>query len=953
MNINLHPIGKINYSLLNNVGYKYNNLSPLSRDTVSFGASKKVTVNIGRAKDLIAKFQQPDFNTNGQHSIDEDELKNVLVYCGCIETTGGKHGRHIETPLGQTYPLTTSDDVVEFAGDVISAVKKLDTNYGEIIFTSNIKEEQIAKLRAKAKSQFEQAEAGKFNSLRQINYYQIELREKRIKEQKENEAAEQAKQAKNEKLSQTQASTAKVLTKNITTYINNLEEIKTGYREFNDEVKFVINTALSTEDDKALPDNGELAELRKELKENLEQKVEQEITERIEQINKDIESVKPQNGDTIQNLEEKQAKVMELSEDRGLELVEYKEEKIKIIKEKIKNSSYKDKLDNVLLTVFKISDNYQEVQTLNRKLKKIKSEYGDSEKLKEASIKLRKIKKSIEKNKEKLEKGETTPEIAAKECNDLANDAIQIFIEFNISLSGMIVKEKDSFVKNVEKLQKLITGNLPAIKDEIEKVKPYANKNEMLRIETHISEIEQIIEQYSQDIKQKDIDKFISDDILNRELSNKVEEYLENLSSKFGNLSTLLHIIRRKMPKQHIPQQLRIEDIELPQTSSVADVQSVEPTKSAEEESDVLDLPDSIFGINSSMFSGNTGEVQEQTHTPLQEPQTEELEPLTQQPEEQTVQAQNSYEVPTEIHPKEESAKEQSVPVAPEKPAAEATEENIQSSAGISEDVQATSVKKSQNTASSEKTSATSYSSDFSQTLIDRMAKNIAVLPLYSVVEDLRYEIEGLMSTSDIKELQQANPSRYQEIIKSKKKEIYSLPAVKQIKYAQTFAILKDMETSRIEEAKKLFDSPLSKTKEAIAIMAKENQYNGYKPVFKNINTSYRNYIKPMNVKTANAVTDFLTKCFDIDSETKQKLNKFMSNQKSYSAEITNLKASKGFKTMLIKVLMSEFDKENGTNFASDSDKALDNYEIKRQMEQKIDMLDNMDWASDDDDSLF
>ncbi len=159
MKINSFPSLSVQYSKRQYTNSSsVNNLTPLKYDIISFSAKRDNDVSVAYAKKLIETYQKPEFVANGQFNIPLDDLLTVCKYCGCVISTGnGKHGKHIETPLGQSHPISIhggSEPDAGLANDVITAVKNLDENWGEIIFPASTSTVSVDNLKQKAEAHF-------------------------------------------------------------------------------------------------------------------------------------------------------------------------------------------------------------------------------------------------------------------------------------------------------------------------------------------------------------------------------------------------------------------------------------------------------------------------------------------------------------------------------------------------------------------------------------------------------------------------------------------------------------------------------------------------------------------------------------------------------------------------------------------------------------------------------
>lgn len=981
MNINLHSIGNINQTLLKNYGYKYNNLSPLAYDTVSFGAKKKTTVNVSWAKESIQKFQDPDFNVNGQASIPLDELINLLLYCGCkSENDGGKHSVYINTPLGQHYPISAhkvKEADIGLASSVINAVKNLDENYGEIIFEKGVSAKQLTELREKAKAKFNSAAIDSPD----LNPYQVELKKKRTEQQEKISEAEKALNAEKVKQQKTDEANIKALTDSITSYTLQLDELLQYYEIFKEEVEAIIEASVQTGENKAFPENKSLDELREELKKELETKVIGKIENQTKQIQEDLDKTTPKEDDTIETLEEKFSTIINLPKQREEELDRFIEEAKQSIDEIIEASGFNIQLAEHMNTAIDIMNVLRQVKNTFKSLREDRKQNGDSQHLTIASKEINTAKKTIKITQEKFIKGEIDIQ-RAKEICEVAQQSVDSAYDNYSSEERRIISSEKSYVKNyVNRINKAMAA-LDDYKKQFSEIEKYAKKKDRSQLQSYIKEAEEIIRSYNKEISQKTICKYLETGTRNSELYNKLKDYSSSINEKIKDIIISLNKIKSYaslLQEQNIVEQTpqHVEPAVQNETEEkIPEQLSVEGKEEQLSDLDYLTLPESIFGISTKIFEKKAGPVseeekaeiksvddieQEQTQllqdknndaveTPVIAEEVQETE-LSEAPIEQTTKLEQEI---SQVQDNETKEIKELNPIPEEDKEVQQTQQETETDLKA-EEVSAPQTHHNSEVKKSNEVKSSPYSMDFADKLIGKMAENIAVLPLYAVIEDLRYEISNIISTKEIKELQQASPLEYQELIKSKKKAIYSTAAVKQIKYAETFAILRDMEAVSKEDAKALYTSPFSKTKEAIKIMAQNKKYNNYRPTFSTLNSKYKNYMKLMNTQNINSIVKFLSDCFDADTETTKKLEKFISKQRYYCTELTNSLASKEFKTMMIKVLMAEFDKENGTNYSEKADSAIDNYQAKKLMEQKLDMLDNMDWNSDteDDDSLF
>ncbi|MBQ9795585.1 MAG: hypothetical protein IJW36_01305, partial [Clostridia bacterium] len=72
----------------------FNNLTPLTQDTISFGASAS-------AKKLVEKLKA--YNPNGQYNIKQTEAETIYKYFGYEVENGRSSHKTVTGPYGQTY----------------------------------------------------------------------------------------------------------------------------------------------------------------------------------------------------------------------------------------------------------------------------------------------------------------------------------------------------------------------------------------------------------------------------------------------------------------------------------------------------------------------------------------------------------------------------------------------------------------------------------------------------------------------------------------------------------------------------------------------------------------------------------------------------------------------------------------------------------------------------------
>ena len=132
-----HPIiSNLGIQNFKNKKTNYNNLSPLSTDTVSFGSSAS-------AKKMVEKLKT--YNPNGQYNIKQSEAETIYKYFGYEVENGKSSHKTITGPYGQTYAYSSQSLIdPSNASALIRGIQLADEFNGELIFFSKKpSEEQI------------------------------------------------------------------------------------------------------------------------------------------------------------------------------------------------------------------------------------------------------------------------------------------------------------------------------------------------------------------------------------------------------------------------------------------------------------------------------------------------------------------------------------------------------------------------------------------------------------------------------------------------------------------------------------------------------------------------------------------------------------------------------------------------------------------------------------------
>ena len=114
----------------------FNNLTPLTQDTISFGASAS-------AKKLVEKLKA--YNPNGQYNIKQTEAETIYKYFGYEVENGRSSHKTVTGPYGQTYTYSNQSFIdPSNASALIRGIQMADEFNGELLlFSKKPSDEQI------------------------------------------------------------------------------------------------------------------------------------------------------------------------------------------------------------------------------------------------------------------------------------------------------------------------------------------------------------------------------------------------------------------------------------------------------------------------------------------------------------------------------------------------------------------------------------------------------------------------------------------------------------------------------------------------------------------------------------------------------------------------------------------------------------------------------------------
>ena len=871
-----------------------------------------------------------------------EDLLTVCKYCGCVISSGrGKHGKHIETPLGQSHPISIhggSEPDAGLANDVITAVKNLDENWGEIIFPASTSTVSVDNLKQKAEAHFKSGKTANSNGPR--NYYQEQLREKlkaeaqRTEQLKKQEAAEQTK--KNE----IQQSKIQELRSNIKAQVSRLKEVHDRYSELLVDLPLLIATGLERKS-ATEQDIEDLKELRDTLNQKLKNEFEANIKLQQHKIKKDISDLSSsENEESIEILEENYLTACDVAEKRVSEEEQYSLEVYSNLSDMINNSDYS-----------KISDAVLEINTLFSYLqifkKEVHSETDTNQKAKEVAVLIKRTKREIQDKKMQLCKGQISPEEATDICNKLAEHVDTIYSRY----------------KNYMQIKAMI-GNISDLYSEVKGIKKSFSEDKDKIIEDDYSNIEQKINDFESLYKEKVIKvslfgfyeqtKLDSDE---QQLQNPGINYdtkpFEILKEEFlSRANEIKELIKNVRYLPESPTVFEQEIQEKPVQTSLFETETI-PSSTTTEPQEKVELPQQI-AVSSSLFAikpvniipsvSTKEEDDSDAHVgeTLESAQSGEKQsnPIT-APKQKTAKPVRKSATPQIEQPKKTSQ---------EKPADSQVEPD--ESASSTKQTQVIPTAKLQTTSNSKTAEVNIQPTSFKEQLINNISRKIALLQIPAVYSEIAEALNKLFTQQDISKLQKCSTQEYTLLLAGKINQLSSTNVMKQIKRAQTFTVLQDMEKKEPALSSELYKNPAKNINSAMKEIAQNNSYKQYKPNMKELNSSFIDNMKNLSAVEKNSISNILFEGLNMEASEKTKIDGLISSQKKYLSLITDTSVSKNLRTMALKVFLNDFDSAFNTNYSSSADNFIEEYEKKKQTEEKMKILDTMDW-SDITDSVF
>ena len=999
MNINNISTSILQYKNLlkyNTNPFVKSNLLPLSYDTISFGAGKQINdVNINQAKKRIAEFQDPNFNPSGQHNLPLGELLNVCKYCGCtIETDGGAHQYHLRTPLGQSHPLGAHSSIKNtrqsadagLANDIITAVKNLDKNDGEIIFNEDRDDVIVTKNSVVSHTE-------------QKNYYKEELLAKREEERKTKEAQETIEQARQEKISDKEKNEIRTIIFGIKKKIDYLETTKESYENLYSSAMQLIETELAS-----LDQTETLEQDKENIRKTIEAQLEFSTDDKIKEINKIIEENNYSDTDSKETLQAKSDRLKEKITDVDKEYEEYDEWVSQIIVENPHISHLQEKYKGIIA----IETLIRNLQIDRRTFKEMTKETGTEKKYEDVSKSLSQKKKALLELKTAFINNEISIEDAKIIAKNISNSAETEFIEFLdahktdeeivaaqkddpkvdretgnlISEIESKIAQKQSRLDDVYKLlekikpnceeskyqelkskadaisSKIKNGKMQKILEKLQNatLSPYMRTKRVNTVNDEYNSITKLLYKLSGEIiellpeeergnetKYNELDLFAGNADKSSQRSKEEDEVTPDIQTVTEELEeTVIPKSKETDTEQNV--QTVTEIAEKPAISEQGKIENLDTAERIEE--DKAEVPEDIFNILSSKMTGNT--PVEETSIPKSESKSD-LQTTKTHKKPETVSGKQQQQTSAEVKKSESTVEKPQVKQSEKtQPKQINTETNKpkESHTQIQMTKQAESSKVISNSRNEDEFAQKEIS--FAQNLVNTTAEIIAMLNIHPLIEDFKSVISGLFTEEDINELKNLPNNKYEEILSAKIRNISGNKHIKEIKRARLFTVLKDIELSNPDTAKEIYKKPVSEINNVVSTIAKTGKYNGYKPEMKDLNAIYTTYNKkPKNIENT---AKFIAECFNMNEKGKNNLENLMTENLSYINDVTSDSASTSFKTLIIKTVMSDFDKKYHTNYSAKADTAIQNRANKKSEEEKIKMLYNFDWNSD---SLF
>ncbi len=951
-----------NKSFINNKSFLYKNLSPLQKDTVSFGANKgsnvnntiNTNINMRAAEELIAQYQSADFEKSGQTNIPIKDLITVCKYCGCIYTDqGGRHSYQIITPLGQIQTITGHGDIDKkrmadpgLVNDVITAVKNLDKNFGELIFPDKSGIDYYGK----AKKRFEDGTSAQ-NDTGKINYYQQKFIARKKKELQEQEKVQNAQKAKQAKMTAIDKSQIKQLQASIDAQTDMLKEAYETLEQLIEELDEYIEIGLNFENEETtLENNEELKEQKKNLKKQMLENIKNQVKEKQLVIEEEKEKVSYSDSDDTKSLEDKLNYAVSIAKRILAETQEFNSSTIDMISDMITQSEYKEKFDGIIA----VDAIFTKLQKIRRAFKKYTKENNkDDEENVTLSKKLVKLRDRLKKEiKPQILKAEITPKEGIKQAETILHDAEALYDEYmekqlqpiQPKKSENVVEEDEEavslkyqiifIIKNVNNMFK---NDIPNVGNAVMTVKPLCKPEEYEQIAQKYSDLIIFADSVKSEYNPILIDRFTQIKHPAKTWQGKLIRY-RNSQNKIKTLINDLILMIGTIEAKQKKQSLKLQEAKAQENVETSIQPEMQPETTKE--------PEKAAAADEKISA-------EQTEQTASAEQIADNHQQPQKPAQSIVIPKNISAIQTSSIGTRNTSKQ--VSERPPQQAESSVEKKAEPQSTITPTAQNVQAKKqpaSVGHSSAQKTQKTShngFNSEFADRLIKELAARMALLKINSVVDDFANEIESGFTTGEIKKLEQSTPDKYTQLIQNKIKELSQKNSVKQIRRAETFAVLSDISSKHPKTAVKLYNSTFSEINKAIVQIAKTGSYEQYKPNINTIERIYEGYRNPLSKAEVNTIFGTVSKYMTIDEADKQKLMQIISQQRKYMLQIAYNTSNSSLKTILLKTLMSDFDSANGTSYLSAVKDAVQKYEEMQRMNEKIKILDSISW----DDSVW
>ena len=193
-------------------------------------------------------------------------------------------------------------------------------------------------------------------------------------------------------------------------------------------------------------------------------------------------------------------------------------------------------------------------------------------------------------------------------------------------------------------------------------------------------------------------------------------------------------------------------------------------------------------------------------------------------------------------------------------------------------------------------------------------------------------------------EIENAENEKRKELIQNKIVKIANSDEYKETKRAQTFAIINAMVAEGKLNSKEIYKKPLNELNGFIKQTADSIKSGTIKLSSTEIKKLYTQYKKNLDENSASIIGQDIAQCINnFGKVSSNRLVKLLKNHGNYMIILADKNGNADLKRMLLKIIISDFDKEFNTEYSAQISEISDSYIKKQEMESKLEVLEEVD----------